>query len=310
MEAIRVENVSKDFPGTKALDNISFKVQKGSIHGFLGPNGAGKSTTIKIISGLIPASKGEIYISGLELDGHREEVRSKIGLLPENPPLYLNMSVKDYLRFVWQAHTFKKNPKSQHYDQTLTRCGLQEVQNRLIGNLSKGLRQRVGIAASLIYDPEIIILDEPTVGLDPKAIGEIRSLIQDLKKHHTILFSSHQLAEVEKICTDITVIHEGHILKSGPIEEIRRELQTKQIIRTELPRWNEGLKKLLFQKLSPFEIIEKGGQEVLFYFDGPQDVREKLICFLVENNCPPLEFAKQNYDLEELFSLITSGRKQ
>jgi len=189
---IITKQIGKEYPGRVALSDVSFKVKKGSIHGFLGPNGAGKTTTMKILNGLVVPTTGQFEISG------------SIGFLPENPPLYGNMTVDEYLSFVFSIYekntSLRSNEIQKRIDSVKEKCGLMNVSNRLIENLSKGYKQRVGIAQALVHSPEIIILDEPTVGLDPVAIVEIRNLIQSLKGSHTILFSSHQLHEVELLC--------------------------------------------------------------------------------------------------------------
>ena len=205
VSAIEIKNLSKNYPGRVALNDISFSVKKGSVHGFLGPNGAGKSTTMKILSGLIPESSGEFKVNG------------KVGFLPEHPPVYPNMSVEDYLTFVLKIYSPEKS--TNHIAQNsvadvMEKTGLTDVKERLIGNLSKGYQQRVGIAQALVHSPEIIILDEPTVGLDPVAISDIRDLINKLKKDHTILFSTHQLHDVELLCSEITLINHGRIVVS------------------------------------------------------------------------------------------------
>lgn len=290
--AIEIENLCKMYPGRMALDNISFSVKKGSIHGFLGPNGAGKSTTMKILSGLIPETSGRFKVNG------------KIGFLPEHPPVYGNMSVLDYLKFVLSIYG-EGNQKKQ-LTEVIRKTGLDDVQNRLIGNLSKGYQQRVGIAQALIHSPDIIILDEPTVGLDPVAIADIRSLILELKNEHTILFSSHQLHDVELLCSDITLINRGTIVVSGAIDTILSDLKTNMVLKARVLTFTkEHEQKIL--NLFPIESIEVQSDHeqknmlLKISTKGKADVRSELTRFLAAPEISLLEFAEEKGDLEDLF---------
>src|SRR5690606_14471808 len=218
-----VESVTKEYPGRVAVSNISFDVHKGSIHGFLGPNGAGKSTTMKMISGLTPLSGGKITLFGKTVTPLDKELKNLVGVLPENPPLYLDMPVEEYLRFVAKLHHVK-NPK-EATEKVMQDLSLLEVRKRLIGNLSKGFKQRVGLAQAVVFDAPFLILDEPTNGLDPQTVVELREFIKKLSETKTILFSSHILSEVEHLCDQITIIHQGTIRASGPIQEIQRRVR-------------------------------------------------------------------------------------
>ncbi len=291
--AIEINKLSKSYPGRVALNEISFSVKKGSVHGFLGPNGAGKSTTMKILSGLIPASSGHYSVNG------------KVGFLPEHPPLYPNMSVEDYLAFVFNIYAPEKVRGSAVSD-VMEKTGLIHVRGRLIGNLSKGYQQRVGIAQAIVHSPEIIILDEPTVGLDPVAISDIRELIQKLKSDHTILFSTHQLHDVELLCSDITLINRGEIVVSGPLESILESLKTRMTIQARVLAYSENDKKRMME-LFPVESVD-------YFPDGDkQDVKLKiqvkiarhlkknLARFLTEESIGLLEFNEERFDLEEAF---------
>lgn len=294
--AIDIKKLTKTYPGRIALNEISFSVKKGSVHGFLGPNGAGKSTTMKILSGLIPESSGEFSVHG------------KVGFLPEHPPVYPNMSVEDYLQFVFDIYSSgKTNPKA--VADVMEKTGLTNVKERLIGNLSKGYQQRVGIAQALVHSPEIIILDEPTVGLDPVAIADIRDLISKLKKDHTILFSTHQLHDVELLCSDITLINHGKIVVTGPLENILESLKTKMVIRARVMAFSENDKN---------EMMKKFNLESVEYNRDPEqrDVALKIISkttanskkdlarFLTADSIGLLEFSEERLDLEEVFKLM------
>lgn len=298
--AIDIKKLSKSYPGRMALNEISFSVKKGSVHGFLGPNGAGKSTTMKILSGLIPESNGEFVVHG------------KVGFLPEHPPLYPNMTVKDYLRFVLDIYSVEKNrseKKSNAVDDVMEKTGLKSVQDRLIGNLSKGYQQRVGIAQALVHSPEIIILDEPTVGLDPVAISEIRELITKLKKDHTILFSTHQLHDVELLCSDITLINHGKIVVTGPLEQILESLKTKTIIRARVASFGEADKEKLMRefKLESVEMnsdSDRNETTLKIMANTKNNIKQDLARFLAMPDIGLLEFGEERLDLEEVFKLM------
>jgi ABC-2 type transport system ATP-binding protein len=290
--AIEIENLCKSYPGRMALDNISFSVKKGSIHGFLGPNGAGKSTTMKILSGLIPETSGKFKVNG------------KVGFLPEHPPVYPNMSVYDYLKFVFSIYAGAVN--EARIDEVMSKTGLTDVSSRLIGNLSKGYQQRVGIAQAIIHSPEIIILDEPTVGLDPVAIADIRSLILELKKEHTVLFSSHQLHDVELLCSDITLINRGEIVVSGAIETILASLKTNMVLKARVQNFTEEQKIKLISTFGVESVemipdLEQKNTMLKIATKGKTDIRAELARHLVDPSIGLLEFMEERGDLEDLF---------
>jgi len=291
--AIDIKNLSKTYPGRMALNEISFSVKKGSVHGFLGPNGAGKSTTMKILSGLIPESSGEFAVQG------------KVGFLPEHPPVYPAMTVKDYLQFVFDIYSpEKKNPTA--VSDVMEKTGLTHVKDRLIGNLSKGYQQRVGIAQALVHSPEIIILDEPTVGLDPVAIADIRELITKLKKDHTILFSTHQLHDVELLCSDITLINHGQIVVTGPLEKILSSLKTRMVVRAKVANFSEADKTQITKKFDVESVeyhhdAEKNEYSLKVVAKGAGTFKKDLARFLAEEKIGLLEFSEERLDLEEVF---------
>ena len=289
--AIDIKNLTKSYPGREALNEVTFSVKKGSVHGFLGPNGAGKSTTMKIISGLIPATSGEFLVNG------------KIGFLPEHPPLYPNMTVRDYLQFVLDIYSLTASKNL--VDNVMSKTGLTHVANRLIGNLSKGYQQRVGIAQALVYSPEIIILDEPTVGLDPVALAEIRDLISSLKKDHTILFSTHQLHDVELLCSDITLINHGKIVVSGPLISILENLKTRMTIEARVENFSEELKNQMMKRfaLESIEYSKSDGNyfKIKLTGMGQDNMKKECARFLADETIGLLEFGELKLDLEELF---------
>lgn len=302
--AISLKNLTKEYPGVMALKDISFEVKKGTIHGFLGPNGAGKSTTMKIVSGLIPATSGQIFIDGVDASVNKEIIAEKIGFLPEQPPLYENMRVGDYLDFVFEINSINQNRVNKK-SKVVEKCGLEEVLHRLIGNLSKGFRQRVGIAQALIYNPEIVILDEPTVGLDPSAISEIRDLILSLKEEHTVLLSTHLLHEVTLICDEISIVNNGEIIQTGTIDEIQKKFQTKQVLSAKVEGWKPELEEKLKSEL-PVERVDTldDGRLSLHLCTG-EDMRIPVSRFFMENQVILIEFKEEVLDLESIFKQVT-----
>src|SRR5438093_3476998 len=208
---ITVENLTKRYAGVTALGGVSFEVQPGEIVGFLGPNGAGKSTTMRILTGFIPASAGRASVAGFDVFEDSLEVRRHIGYMPENNPLYVDMRVNEYLKFRARLKGVPRSERRDRLQEVLKQCGLTDVSQRVIGQLSKGYRQRVGLADALLAEPDLLILDEPTIGLDPNQIRQVRELIKNLGKHHTILLSTHILPEVEMTCSRVIIIHKGRI---------------------------------------------------------------------------------------------------
>lgn len=297
---INVDQVTRFYYERKILDEISFKVNSGEIHGFLGPNGAGKSTTLKIISGILAPSSGTVTVQG------------RIGFLPEDPPLYPQMTVIDYLNFVSEifadhSHMSAKSIQVQ-VDEALVKTGLTSVTNRLIGNLSKGYKQRVGMAQAIVHSPSIIILDEPTIGLDPLALLETRELIKELAKEHTIIFSSHQLAEVEALCTNITLINKGKILVTGPTEKIRDSLSGHISYYAKIENFSEEIRKEMLTLFSLInidtELNEGVGLRITTKSKSPSIYKtemKEIIKFLSQDNIGLYEFKTEKKDLEELF---------
>ena len=241
---IEVKNLTKYYGDKHAVDGISFSVKQGEILGFLGPNGAGKSTTMNILTGYISSTSGSVEIDGYDILDNPIEAKQKIGYLPELPPLYTDMTVQGYLSFVYDLKKCKI-PKKQHIDDVCRRVRIDHVQNRIIKNLSKGYRQRVGLAQALIGNPEVLILDEPTVGLDPKQIIEIRDLIKVLGERHTVILSSHILSEVQAVCDRLVIINGGKIVADDTAENLTRKLSKdfRYIIRVEGPQ--EDIQKVL-----------------------------------------------------------------
>src|SRR5213083_1148488 len=224
---IEVANLTKRYAGHTALSNISFQVGRGEIVGLLGPNGAGKSTTMRILSCFIPATSGTVRVAGLDVFRDSEEVRRRIGYMPENNPLHADMRVREYLKFRARLKGLNRVRSRERVDTVMEQCGLTDVSRKLIGYLSKGYQQRVGLADALVHQPELIILDEPTIGLDPHQIRAVRQMIKDLASRHTVLISTHILHEVEMTCSRVLILHEGRILAADTTENLQKMMSDR-----------------------------------------------------------------------------------
>jgi ABC-2 type transport system ATP-binding protein len=295
--SITVNSVSKSYKSQKALNNISFSADKGQIIGFLGPNGAGKSTMMKIITGYIKPNSGEVFVDEIDVLKNPIAAQKVIGYLPEHNPLYAEMYVREYLQF--QAAIYKV-AKSQIED-CIEKVGLSLEVNKKIHQLSKGYQQRVGIAAAILHNPKVLILDEPTTGLDPNQIIEIRALIQELGKNKTVLFSTHIMQEVEAVCDRVIIIKKGQILVDKKLEELQDSKQ--QIIEI---TFNTSLDEVIFQKLSNLSSVKNTlDNNWQLTFSSDEDVRSKIFDLAQENNLKILGLTTQNKNLETFFREVT-----
>lgn len=303
-----VDKVTKEYPGRTAVSEVSFEVERGSIHGFLGPNGAGKSTTMRMIAGLLPATSGQMTLFGEEIHPEKLSLKNKIGLLPENAPLYLDMKVEDYLKLVAKIHQVK-NVKEQ-VEKVMEDISLADVRHRLIGNLSKGYKQRVGLAQAIVYDAPFLILDEPTNGLDPQSVVELREFIKKLAEEKTILFSSHVLPEVEQLCDKITIIHQGKIRATGDLHEIHRKFHQGLVLKVGLAE-NETLPDL--SRFGKYQLVHEHlvGHEKQFHltFEDDIDCRKEMAKFLVSEGLSLLTLQVESPELEDIFLHVTELRK-
>jgi ABC-2 type transport system ATP-binding protein len=303
--SIEVQGVTKFYGAQKALDNVSFRVNTGEIVGFLGPNGAGKSTMMKIITGFIPASTGDIKVNGLDVEANNLEIKKTIGYLPENNPLYPEMYVREYLGFV--ASIYKNPlPAKTQIDTIIDATGLGPEQKKKIGSLSKGYRQRVGLAQALIHNPTVLILDEATTGLDPNQIVEIRELIKEAGREKTVMLSTHIMQEVEAICDRVIIIDEGVIVADELIGNIYSVIKNpRQIITVEFDR--EVTKELLsgISGANKTELVKTNVWTI--EATGPEDIRPVIFAFAVKNNLTVLSLQKQESNLEEVFRHLTRG---
>lgn len=313
---ITVEHLTKYYGDHLAVDDISFEISEGHVYGFLGPNGAGKSTTMNIITGCLSATAGTVTVDGHDIFEEPNAAKRCIGYLPEHPPLYLSESVLEYLRFVGEVKGLKKQELEDQIDLVLEKTGTTEVQNRRIGDLSKGYRQRVGIAQALLGNPKVIILDEPTVGLDPIQIIEIRDLIKSLGKTHTVIFSSHILSEVQAICDQILMIAHGRLVAFGEPEALQRQLLTGQelLIRT------DGSEEAVIAALgdltppvTPDITPEEGTARCCVHIrtEGDMDTAaEQAARSLVEHGLPVFELTQKKGSLEDVFLELTEQKEE
>jgi ABC-2 type transport system ATP-binding protein len=298
--SIEVKNLTKFYGEQAAVNAISFSVGKGEIVGFLGPNGAGKSTTMKMITGFIPSTSGEIQVCGIPVDVDSLETRKKIGYLPENNPLYLDMYVREYLEFVGKIYKIK-NLKAR-VDEMIKVVGLEVEQNKKIGMLSKGYRQRVGLAQAIIHDPEVLILDEPTSGLDPNQLVEIRELIRQIGKSKTVMLSTHIMQEVEAICDRVIIIKRGTIVADNKASELQYE-EDHHVIYVE---FENQIGRNQLQKIKGVTKVEKVGEiGWLIESKGGIDLRKILAQFAQQNNLLILTLRKEEKSLEEVFKSLT-----
>jgi ABC-2 type transport system ATP-binding protein len=298
--SIEVKNLSKFYGQQAAVNDISFSIQKGEIVGFLGPNGAGKSTTMKILTGFIPATSGEVKICGMEVDVDSLETRKKIGYLPENNPLYLDMYVREYLEFVGKI--YKVPNLKARIDEMIQQVGLEVEQNKKIGMLSKGYRQRVGLAQAIIHDPEVLILDEPTTGLDPNQLVEIRELIKRIGKSKTVMLSTHIMQEVEAICDRVIIIKSGKIVANSTAAELQYE-ENKQVVYVEFE--GEFSKNTLLKEKGITTVESVGLNAWLVESDNAVDLRKLIAQFAQKNNLLVLTLRKEEKTLEEVFKELT-----
>ena len=303
--SIVVQGVTKLYGVQKALDNVSFEVKTGEIVGFIGPNGAGKSTMMKIITGFIPASSGTVSVNGLPVEDDNPEVKKQIGYLPENNPLYTEMYVREYLGFVASIYRTGSSLRKQT-DSIIELTGLSPEQNKKIGSLSKGYRQRVGLAQALIHNPAVLILDEATTGLDPNQIIEIRNLIKEAGKEKTVMLSTHIMQEVEAICDRVIIIDKGIIVADEDKINIYSKIKRpKQVIQVEFDK--ETSESSLSEIKNVKSVKNVRNNLWLIEAESEEDIRPSLFNFAVKNNLTVLSLNKQESNLEDVFRQLTGG---
>ena len=308
---IEINHLVKKYGSHVAVDDLSLTVEPGKIYGFLGPNGAGKSTTMNIITGYLAATSGEVKINGFDVLKQPEEAQKCVGYLPELPPLYMDMTVKEYLDFVAELKKIEKSLRAGYVKEAMKITKTEEVSGRLIRNLSKGYRQRVGFAQAVLGYPEILILDEPTVGLDPKQIIEIRDLIKELGKKHTIILSSHILSEISAVCDHVFIISHGKLVASDSTENLLERMTGAQEIEL-LVKAEEDTAETAIREVAQVERCEKteskedGAVQLLVTAKKDADVREAIYHTCVEHHMPILEMKAASKSLEDVFLELTS----
>ena len=315
---IEVNNLVKRYGDHTAVDHLSFKIEKGKIYGFLGPNGAGKSTTMNIITGYIASTEGTVSIDGHDILEEPEKARKCIGYLPEQPPLYFDMTVLEYMRFAADLKKIPRNKKNEMIEEVMDRVKITDMKNRLIKNLSKGYRQRVGLAQAILGYPDVIILDEPTVGLDPKQIIEIRDLIKDLRQKHTVILSSHILSEVSAVCDYVLIISHGKLVASDTPENLSKLAAGSNNLSLVVKGDKEKIRILLGEISGVRDIsIEGSGEEgewnVKLTTEEHTDIREDVFFKMAESRYPILEMQSKKVSLEEIFLELTedgAGQKK
>ena len=302
---IEVKNLTKRYGGVKAVDNISFTAESGEVVGLLGPNGAGKSTTMNIITGYLGATSGDVLIDGVDILENPRVAKAKIGYLPELPPLYQDMTVQRWLEFVFDLKKVRL-PKKEHVSEVMEVVKISDVAGRVIRNLSKGYRQRVGLAGALMGNPPVLILDEPTVGLDPKQIIDIRKLIKSLGKKHTIIFSSHVLSEVSAVCDRIVMINNGKIVADAKTDELSEAVSGSGVLVLEAEGSASAVRDAVSSVDGVTRVTVKGKIYTVEYESG-RDVRRGIFNALAKAGCPILMMRPGGLTLEESFLKLTEG---
>jgi len=310
---IEVERLTKHYGPVTAIKDVSFSVAPGQIVGFLGPNGAGKSTTMRILSCFMPASSGSARVAGHDVFRESLEVRRRIGYLPENVPLYTEMRVGPYLEFVAEVKGVSRSDRRRRVADVMDRCRVDDVQNRLIGTLSKGYRQRVGLAQAIVSDPEVLILDEPTIGLDPRQITEIRSLIKSLAGQHTVILSTHILPEVSMVCSGVIIINKGAIVAQGPIDSLVDQFFPTARVEVEIvgppPAVRDRIRGISGVLSVEDQMVANGAARYVVEAARGRDVRAEIFKLAAQQQWDLLELRRVGMTLEEVFIRIVAGEE-
>lgn len=312
---IEVKNVTKKYGSTIAVDDVSFEVKDGEVVGFLGPNGAGKSTTMNMITGFIEPTMGQIIVNGNDISKRPRKAKKEIGYMPENVPLYYELTAKEFVSYMAELKLVKRSERKQEVEKVLKETGLEDVKNKLIRNLSRGYKQRVSMAGALVGNPDVIILDEPTVGLDPKQITEIRSLIKELGKNHTVILSTHILSEVSQICERVIIINKGKIVAVDTPENLEKATREKNgiMVTVEDPKGNMSNLKEKIKEIENIELIkdnEDGTKQYLITTSTDMDLRKQLFEILPKDDIVIFELRKTETTLEDAFIKLIDTEKE
>jgi ABC-2 type transport system ATP-binding protein len=305
---IKVSGLTKDYGARRAISNVSFDAQQGEIVGFLGPNGAGKTTTLRILTGYMPPTDGEAIVAGYDVVEESLEVRKRVGYLPETVPLYTDMIVFDYLKFMGELRHIPN--VNDRVDETLEMVGLLDRANGYIGNLSKGMRQRIGLAQALLHRPEVLILDEPTIGLDPGQVVEVRELIREIGKERTVLLSTHLLNEAQNICDRVLIINKGKIITEDTTENLQARLIGGERVVLRVRGESDELEKTILQVKGVQDVETKEDGSVEFEFSSGKDVRPEVAKQVIKAGYELLEMRPLGMSLEEIFLELTGDDKK
>ena len=312
---IKVTGLCKKYGTYTALDHLDFTIEEGKIYGFLGPNGAGKSTTMNILTGYLQATEGTVLIDGVDIRKHPELAKAKIGYLPEQPPLYPDMTVQEYLEFAAGLKKIERARRKSAIIEVMELTEIRDYRNVLIKKLSKGYKQRVGMAQAILGYPPILILDEPTVGLDPKQITQMRGLIRRLGKKHTVILSSHILSEIQAVCDEVLIISEGRIVAQDTPKHLEEEADMTQKISLLVKVTKEQMDELVQQvpnidMMSLVGEAQKGRLRYELVAKSGYDIREEISCLMAENRIPVLEMAESKISLEDVFLKLTASKEE
>lgn len=304
--SIVVENLTKVYGSQNAVDGISFEVSKGEILGFLGPNGAGKSTTMKIITCYLPPTRGKVLVNGLDVTLNEKKIKKSIGYLPENNPLYFDQYVHEYLKFIGKVNKIHKDSLTRRINEIIILCGLEKEQNKLIGSLSKGYRQRVGLAQALLHDPDVLVMDEPTTGLDPNQITEVRNLIKQISTTKTVILSTHIMQEVKAICDRVVIINHGKIVADSTVEELQKSMRSEITIRLQV---SGKLQEARIKEVEAVLSVNKLEDNV-FTITSSVDIRPEITRVVAEEKLDLLELSTVEQSLENIFMKLTGGEAE
>jgi len=309
---IEVQDLTKRYPGRTAVDGLSFTVGAGEVVGFLGPNGAGKSTTMRILATFLPATSGTVRIAGFDVFHQPDEVRRRLGYMPENNPLHLDMRVREYLKFRARLKGLGWTRSRARVETVVRQCGLVDVQRRIIGQLSKGYRQRVGLADALVHEPDLIILDEPTIGLDPHQIRSVRELIKQLAARHTVLLSTHILSEVEMTCSRVLILNQGRILAADRVEDLEKRFAFDGQVVAEIAASATDLREAFrdLPGLERMEVSPAGGdyQRIALTPRNGHDLRPLVFEHVRQHDWTLRELTRSRHSLEDMFIQLTKGQ--
>ena len=301
---IQAKSLTKKYGSRTAISDVSFSINKGEVVGFLGPNGAGKTTTMKILTGYMAPNQGEAYLDGVNVFKDPFTAKKKLGYLPEMPPVYTDMAVEDYLKYVARLKLCPKEKIPKLVETAIEKVNLQDVRKRLIQNLSKGFKQRTGLAQALVSDPEILILDEPTVGLDPKQVIEIRDTLKQLKGQHTIILSTHILSEVQISCDRVIIINEGKIITEDSLEGLSRKMRAKRQILLRVKKSSEELANKI-KSIQGVLFVQKNASGFVLDLEPNESINEKVAQAVITSSCGLIELKEQEFNLEDVFIRLT-----